>query len=94
MFNFADHMKGLRSHVFLDHLGSEAHIYLYCSEITAHILTAQTSFAALLHKIKVLPLGVSTIVKIQDPDGSVEEVTVSLIPTGHCPGAVMYVMFI
>jgi len=94
MFNFADHMKGLRSDVFLDRLGSEAHVYLYCSEITAHILKAQTSFAALLHKIKVLPLGVSTIVKIQDHDGSVEEVTVSLIPTGHCPGAVMYVMFI
>jgi len=94
MFNFADHMKGLRSYVFLDHLGSEAHIYLYCSEITAHILTAQTSFAALLHKIKALPLGVPTIVEVQDPDGSVEEVTVSLIPTGHCPGAVMYVMFI
>ena len=94
MFNFADHMKGLRSIDFLDHLGREAHIYLYCSEITAHILTAQTLFAALLHKIKVLPLGLPTIVKIQDPDGSVEEVTVSLIPTGHCPGAVMYVMFI
>jgi len=85
-----DHMKGLRSCVFLNRLGSEACVYLYCSEITAHILTAQTSFAALLHKIKVLPLGVSTIVKIQDPDGSVEEVTVSLIPTGHCPGAVMF----
>jgi hypothetical protein len=94
MFNFADHMKGLRSYVFLDHLGSEAHIYLYCSEITAHILTAQTLFAALSHKIKVLPLGVPAIVEIHDPDGSVEEVTVSLIPTGHCPGAVMYVMFI
>jgi len=87
-------MKGLRSYVFLNRLGSEALVYLYCSAITAHILTAQTSFAALLHKIKVLPLGVSTIVTINDPDGSEEEVTVSLIPTGHCPGAVMYVMFI
>jgi 20S proteasome alpha/beta subunit len=87
-------MRGLRSHIFLNRLRSEAHIYLYCSEITAHILAVTTTFAALVHKIKVLPFGVSTIVKILDPDGSAEDVTVSVIPTGHCPGAVMYVTFI
>jgi len=85
-----DHMKGLRSYVFQNRLRNEARVYLYCSVITAHILTAQTSFAELSHKIKVLPLGVSTVVEIHDPDDSVEEVTVSLIPTGHCPGAVMF----
>jgi Cft2 family RNA processing exonuclease len=94
MFNFADHMGGLRSERFKQRLKSEALVYLYCSEITAHILTVRMDFAKVVHKIKVLPLGVPTIVETLDSDGSTEDVTVSLIPTGHCPGAVMYVIFI
>lgn len=86
-------MRGLRSNFFLKRLDHEAHVYLYCSEITAHILSSENTFSEVLHKIKVLPLGVSSIVKILDHNGSAEDVTVSLIPTGHCPGAVMYVMF-
>ncbi|XP_021932271.1 protein artemis-like isoform X2 [Zootermopsis nevadensis] len=83
-------MRGLRSNFFLKRLDHEAHVYLYCSEITAHILSSENTFSEVLHKIKVLPLGVSSIVKILDHNGSAEDVTVSLIPTGHCPGAVMF----
>jgi hypothetical protein len=86
-------MRGLRSCVFLKRLGHEAHVYLYCSEITAHILSTENTFSEVVHKIKGLPLGVSSIVKIPDHNGPAEDVTMSLIPTGHCPGAVMYVMF-
>jgi Cft2 family RNA processing exonuclease len=94
LFHLADHMRGLQSHVFLERLGQEAYVYLYCSEITAHILATQSTFAEVVHKIKVLPLGVPSIVKIPERNDLAEDVTVSLIPTGHCPGAVMYVVFI
>jgi Cft2 family RNA processing exonuclease len=87
-------MEGLRSYDFLKRLGHEANIYLYCSEITAHILTTESTFADVVHKIRVLPLRVSSIVEIPSHDEPAEDVTVSLIPTGHCPGAVMYVAFI
>jgi hypothetical protein len=88
---FADHMVGLRSYVFLKRLADEAHVYLYCSEITAHILSRDNKFSEAVHKIRALPLGVSSVVKIPSGSDSAEDVTVSLIPTGHCPGAVMCV---
>lgn len=88
---FADHMKGLRSYAFLKRLADETHVHLYCSEITAHILATENTFAEVVHKIRVLPIGVSSIVKIPNNTGPAEDVTVSLIPTGHCPGAVMCV---
>jgi hypothetical protein len=84
-------MEGLRSYVLLKRLADETHVYLYCSEITAHILATENTFAEVVHKIRVLPLGVSSIVKIPSNSGPAEDVTVSLIPTGHCPGAVMCV---
>jgi Cft2 family RNA processing exonuclease len=86
-------MRGLKSYVFLERLACETHVYLYCSEITAHILVTESIFSEIAHKVKVLPLGVPSIVKIPDHNGPAEEVTVSLIPTGHCPGAAMYVVF-
>jgi hypothetical protein len=82
-------MEGLRSYPFRKRLADETHVYLYCSEITACILAMDNTFAELVHKIKVLPLNVSSIVKLPSDSGPTEDVTVSLIPTGHCPGAVM-----
>jgi hypothetical protein len=84
-------MEGLRTCAFLKRLADETHVYLYCSEITAHILEMDNYFAEVVHKIIVLPLTVSSIVKIPSDSGPAEDVTVSLIPTGHCPGAVMCV---
>jgi hypothetical protein len=84
-------MDGLRSYIFLKRLADEAHVYLYCSEITAHILAMEETFAEVIHKIKALPAGVPSIVKIPNDSGPEEDVTVSVIPTGHCPGAVMCV---
>ncbi|XP_069698466.1 protein artemis-like [Periplaneta americana] len=86
----SDHMGGLRSEAFLKRLGISNDIYLYCSEITRLILSAENTFSEVLHKIKDLPLGASNIVPIPDRDGFVDDVTVTLIPTGHCPGAVMF----
>ncbi|PSN56700.1 hypothetical protein C0J52_00035 [Blattella germanica] len=87
-----DHMQGLRSFAFLKRLKEEPVVFLYCSEITAHILKSEHTFKDVTHKIKDLHVGPENLVEIPDPDGSVEEVTVTLIPTGHCPGAVMFLV--
>ena len=83
-------MEGLRSYTFLKRLKEEPQVFLYCSEITSHILKSEERFIDVCHKIKELEIGLGSLVTIPDTDGEEhKEVIVTLIPTGHCPGAVM-----
>ncbi|KAJ9574846.1 hypothetical protein L9F63_008006 [Diploptera punctata] len=87
----SDHMAGLRSYTFLNRLKEEPQVFLYCSEITAHILKSEKTFTDLSHKIRDLLIGPGNLVTIPGNNGEEDQdVTVTLIPTGHCPGAVMF----
>ena len=83
-------MEGLRSYSFMKRLKEEPEVFIYCSEITAHILKCENHFIDVSHKIKELYIGLGNIITIPGKDGEEnQEITVTLIPTGHCPGAVM-----
>lgn len=87
----SDHMVGLSSPQFLDHLESNSGVYLYCSSITARFLQASIRHRPLDPFVRPLPHEES--VKITVPNVAEEashQLCVTLIPAGHCPGSVMF----
>ncbi|KAA0185678.1 hypothetical protein HAZT_HAZT006552 [Hyalella azteca] len=89
----SDHMVGLSSPQFLDHLESNQGVYLYCSFITARFLQASIRHRPLSSYLRPLPP--DEPVKISVPTVANEpphSLTVTLIPAGHCPGSVMLLL--
>lgn len=87
----SDHMIGLSSPQFLDHLESNSGVYLYCSHITARFLQASIRHRPLDPYVRPLPP--EEPVKITVPNVAEEashQLCVTLIPAGHCPGSVMF----
>ncbi|XP_063604949.1 protein artemis-like [Penaeus indicus] len=87
----SDHMIGLSSPQFLDHLESNSGVYLYCSAITARFLQASIRHRPLDPFVRPLPP--EEPVKITVPNVAEEashQLCVTLIPAGHCPGSVMF----
>ncbi|KAK4318202.1 hypothetical protein Pmani_010779 [Petrolisthes manimaculis] len=87
----SDHMVGLSSPQFLDHLESNSGVYLYCSSITARFLQASIRHRPLDPFVRPLPP--EEPVKITVPNVAEEashQLCVTLIPAGHCPGSVMF----
>ncbi|KAK7067353.1 Protein artemis [Halocaridina rubra] len=87
----SDHMVGLSSPQFLDHLESNNGVYLYCSAITARFLQASIRHRPLDPYVR--PLHLEEPVKITVPNVAEEashQLCVTLIPAGHCPGSVMF----
>lgn len=82
-----DHMNGLNRPDFLK--GKTNH-YLYCSEITALILR-NLGFHHLKNNIRTLEICCPTVISIPqfDGEGSSQDVMVTLLPAGHCPGSTM-----
>ncbi|KAF4525191.1 hypothetical protein B566_EDAN008296 [Ephemera danica] len=82
-----DHMNGLNRPDFLK--GKTNH-YLYCSEITALILR-NLGYHHLKNNIRTLEIGCPTVISIPqfDGEGSSQDVMVTLLPAGHCPGSTM-----
>ncbi|XP_063216877.1 protein artemis-like isoform X2 [Bacillus rossius redtenbacheri] len=88
----SDHTNGLREDSFIDHL-RQPDVYLYCSDITAHFLVSKfRRLSEVKDKIVALQPSAPSLVRSQgvDCDGHCQEVTVSTIPAGHCPGSVMF----
>ncbi|XP_045603959.1 protein artemis isoform X3 [Procambarus clarkii] len=87
----SDHMIGLSSPQFLDHLESNSGVYLYCSAITARFLQASIRHRPLDPFVRPLPP--EEPIKITVPNVAEEashQLCVTLIPAGHCPGSVMF----
>lgn len=87
----SDHMIGLSSPHFLDHLESNSGVYLYCSSITARFLQASIRHRPLDPFVRPLPH--EEPVNITVPNVAEEashQLCVTLIPAGHCPGSVMF----
>lgn len=90
----ADHMKGLDSHDLYQTLQTKPGFFIYCSEKTKQILTDWPTYSKLGRYLKALEL--NHTVKIDLPDdscnGNANKTTfcVTTIPSGHCPGSVMF----
>ncbi|XP_044734491.1 protein artemis [Chrysoperla carnea] len=82
----SDHTEGLFEEIFVNHL-KETNKYVYMSELTKLLLTPKLkpSNSDILWHIKTLSLKYSTLITENDVN-----VSVSLLPTGHCAGAVMF----
>ncbi|CAL4168996.1 unnamed protein product, partial [Meganyctiphanes norvegica] len=87
----SDHMVGLSSPQFLDHLESNSGVYLYCDRITARFLQASIRHRPLDPYVR--PLQLEEPVKITIPNVTEEvshQLCVTIISAGHCPGSVMF----
>ncbi|XP_071453492.1 protein artemis-like [Hetaerina americana] len=88
----SDHMKGLDTLVFRQALLERNDVYLYTSEITRCIMKNHSRYHLLIPKIKPLPSVGCKLLSIPSliDDSSHRDLQVTLIPTGHCPGSVMF----
>ncbi|XP_076040079.1 protein artemis-like isoform X2 [Oratosquilla oratoria] len=86
-----DHMIGLSSPQFLDHLESNVGVYLYCSAITARFLQASIRHRPLDPYVRPLPPEESVRITVPNvAEEAAHQLMVTLIPAGHCPGSVMF----
>lgn len=82
----ADHMRGLDDWSFHKSLVYRPDVFMYASQISIRILKGL--YPPIETKLKELPLGVSTLIKL--PFTTNKCITVTLLPAGHCPGSVMF----
>ena len=87
----ADHMVGLDSGELAEHLRINPHVRLVCSDVTSGLLLAITRFKHLRPSILTLPIDEEQLLEIgYHPDTL--HLSVTLIPAGHCPGSVMFLI--
>ncbi|KAK3101089.1 hypothetical protein FSP39_000859 [Pinctada imbricata] len=86
-----DHTAGLKDDAFEERLKSRNDIFLYCSDVTQILLGASPKYQHLHKYIRVLPVDKPTVVPVPEADSAkTQDVTVTLIHAGHCPGSVMF----
>lgn len=93
---FTDHLVGLETEAFIRRLRQPG-IKLYCHPITPILLGSFERYLEgpngvrkLIAGRKIVPLDVNKPKMIQIPRGSGHlDVTLTLLPAGHCPGSVM-----
>ena len=92
----ADHLVGLNSPEFSVRLSQNPSIRLYCSEVTASLLLAIKRFEHLgpyIDKLQIDEEVLLSLPRLSDNDGPHERsLAVTLIPAGHCPGSVMFLI--
>ncbi|XP_040000413.1 protein artemis isoform X2 [Xiphias gladius] len=86
-----DHMKGLKGPLLKRKLQSSRTVRLYCSFVTKELLLNSSKYAFWEEYIVPLELESPTQISIVDEaTGEKEEILVTLLPAGHCPGSVMF----
>lgn len=89
----SDHMVGLSSPLLAERFKSNTWIKLYCHSVTKALLAGMDRFKDLLNSIEVLELGQEELLHTYNCDGKeMKCFTVSIIPAGHCPGSVMFLL--
>jgi DNA cross-link repair 1C protein len=88
-----DHMSGLDSKDLLIAL-KELNLSFYCSEVTQALLENDSDFAHIRKFLKSLPIEEPTRLTLAPyrDDDKLMIVTVTLLPAGHCPGSVMFLI--
>ncbi|XP_029318219.1 protein artemis [Cottoperca gobio] len=86
-----DHMKGLKGPILKRKLHFSHTVRLYCSFVTKELLMSNPRYAFWEEYIVPLELDSPTQISLVDEaSGEKEEIVVTLLPAGHCPGSVMF----
>nr|XP_046193722.1 protein artemis-like isoform X4 [Oncorhynchus gorbuscha] len=88
-----DHMKGLKGPLLKRKLKFSLTVKLYCSFVTKELLLSNPKYAFWEDHIVALELESPTLITlIDEASGEREELVVTLLPAGHCPGSVMFLV--
>ncbi|XP_068573541.1 protein artemis [Cebidichthys violaceus] len=86
-----DHMKGLKGPILKRKLHFSRTVRLYCSFVTKELLLSNPKYSFWEEYIVPLELESPTQMSLVDEaSGEKEEIVVTLLPAGHCPGSVMF----
>ncbi|CAI9595669.1 unnamed protein product [Staurois parvus] len=86
-----DHMKGLRAPLLKRRLACSLKVYLYCSPVTKELLLTSPKYAFWENRIRPIEVDTPTQISLVDEaTGEKEDVLITLLPAGHCPGSVMF----
>ncbi|XP_008289875.1 protein artemis [Stegastes partitus] len=86
-----DHMKGLKGPLLRRKLQFSRTVRLYCSFVTKELLLNNPKYSFWEEYIVPLELESPTQISLVDEaSGEKEEVVVTLLAAGHCPGSVMF----
>uniref|UniRef100_A0A2K5NFV7 Protein artemis n=2 Tax=Cercocebus atys TaxID=9531 RepID=A0A2K5NFV7_CERAT len=90
-FFYKDHMKGLRAPTLKRRLECSLKVYLYCSPVTKELLLTSPKYRFWEKRIISIEIETPTQISLVDEaSGEKEEIVVTLLPAGHCPGSVMF----
>ncbi|XP_003786843.1 protein artemis [Otolemur garnettii] len=86
-----DHMKGLRAPTLKRRLECSLKVCLYCSPVTKELLLTSPKYRFWEKRIISIEIETPTQISLVDEaSGKKEEIVVTLLPAGHCPGSVMF----
>ncbi|XP_055509470.1 protein artemis isoform X1 [Leucoraja erinacea] len=86
-----DHMKGLKAPALQRRLECSLKLRLYCSPVTKEILLTSSKYKFWENYIAAIEVETPTQISLVDEAaGKKEDILVTLLPAGHCPGSVMF----
>ncbi|XP_067861135.1 protein artemis isoform X2 [Heptranchias perlo] len=86
-----DHMKGLRAPALKRRLECSLKLRLYCSPGTKEILLTSSRYKFWENYMTAIEVETPTQISLVDEaTGEKEDIVVTLLPAGHCPGSVMF----
>ncbi|XP_033018140.1 protein artemis isoform X4 [Lacerta agilis] len=86
-----DHMKGLRAPSLKRRLACSLKVRLYCSPVTKELLLTNPRYKFWENHIVSIEVETPTQISLVDEaSGEKEDLVVTLLPAGHCPGSVMF----
>ncbi|XP_030072422.1 protein artemis [Microcaecilia unicolor] len=86
-----DHMKGLRAPSLKRRLECSRKVNLYCSPVTKELLLSNPKYSFWKNRIIMIEVETPTQISLVDEaSGEEEDVLVTLLSAGHCPGSVMF----
>ncbi|XP_018111227.1 protein artemis isoform X2 [Xenopus laevis] len=84
-------MKGLRAPFLKRRLQCSLKVNLYCSPVTKELLLTNPKYAFWENRMISIEIDTPTQISLVDEaTGDKEDVVVTLLPAGHCPGSVMF----
>ncbi|XP_075782225.1 protein artemis isoform X4 [Pelodiscus sinensis] len=84
-------MKGLRAPSLKRRLECSLKVHLYCSPVTKELLLTSPKYKFWENRIVTLEVETPTQISLLDEaSGEKEDIVVTLLPAGHCPGSVMF----
>uniref|UniRef100_A0A8C9WEE8 Protein artemis n=1 Tax=Scleropages formosus TaxID=113540 RepID=A0A8C9WEE8_SCLFO len=88
-----DHMKGLKGPLLKRKLKVSLTVKLYCSPVSKELLLSNPKYGFWEKHIVALELESPTQISLVDEtSGEKEDIVVTLLPAGHCPGSVMFLI--